>query len=58
MPPRDHSKMECFKMWKEGKSGEYMQKELTALPTTVKGWVREWNRGKLKRWEKLEQAKH
>ena len=56
MPPRDNSKIECFKMWKEGRTVEYMQKELTALPSVVKGWVREWDRGKSGRWETAEQS--
>ena len=46
MPNRDASKIKCFKLWKDGATLKKIQDQVTASPTTVRDWVREWERGK------------
>jgi len=50
MPNRDESKIKCFRLWKEGATLKQIQSQVTALPSSVRAWVREWERGKEGSW--------
>ena len=51
MPQGDGSEERCFEMWKSGLRLSEIISKTTALPTTVKGWVRNWERGAQKEWD-------
>jgi len=51
MPNRDASKIQCFKLWKDGATLQKIQSQVTATPTSVRDWVREWERGKTRTWD-------
>ena len=47
---KDESKEKAFVMWKAGKSLSEIQDKSTALPLSVKDWIREWERGRQGAW--------
>jgi transposase-like protein len=51
VPSRDASKIQCFKLWTDGATLKKIQSQVTAAPTTVRDWVREWERGKAQSWD-------
>jgi hypothetical protein len=51
MPKGDGSEKKCFEMWKSGLALSEIEGKTTALPSTVKMWVRSWERGAQKEWE-------
>jgi len=50
MPKRDESKIQCFRLWTDGVTLKEIQSRVTALPMSVRAWVREWERGKQGSW--------
>ena len=51
MTQDSESKEICFILWLKGCSVEKIAKRATATTETVKGWVKDWERGKQQQWE-------
>ena len=51
MPERDGSKEVCFKLWLQGKSTKEIIRRTTAQKRSIQGWVKDWERGRKKKWD-------
>ena len=54
MPLGDKTKVPAFKMWSDGKSLREIIEHIRSIsrtkPTSVMGWVKDWERGKQGTW--------
>ena len=50
MPQGDGSEKKCFEMWKSGLRLSEIEPQTTAEPSSVKRWVKNWERGAQKEW--------
>ena len=50
MPKGDGSEKECFDMWKSGLGISEIERRTTAKPTSVRAWIRNWERGAQREW--------
>ena len=48
---RDGSKIECFRLWKNGETVTRIEQQVTAKPETIRDWVLQWERGRQGVWE-------
>ena len=53
MPRGDKTKEPAFRMWLQGKPLKEIQREMQkkgTLPSSVAGWILDWERGKQRDW--------
>lgn len=57
MPKGDKTKEQAFPMWLAGKTLQEIQQTVCkpqgSEPSSVRGWIVDWERGKQKTWEPL-----
>ena len=51
MPWGDGSKERSFQLWLKGLSVTEIVKRVSAERSTVRNWVRDWERGKQRKWK-------
>lgn len=54
MPRGDETKEIAFKLWRDGRSVQEIQREIDGVsgtrPGSVRGWILDWERGSQRAW--------